>query len=378
MTSKERILAASRGGDVDYVPCAPFMYAQDWPQRLGKRWQFPFGPSIQEQLEYLVNGLGLDQVVPVGSDYYPEPDVSSKVWIEGDIVHKVYTTRSGDLHSAVSVGDNWPHGYDIPLFSDYSPAHSVEPWIKSHEDVERLRHIIRPPSSSEQIEQLRLSFLYASQLAARHSLAVCLDFGMGLTGALQMFGPAALCIAAAEQPDLVDAYLELDHHYTMKSYEIALDLGVDMVRRNGFYESADWYSPAMLEKFLARRLREEIALVREAGKVIGYTLMTGVMPMLDYLAALDFDCIFCLDVFLGRADAREVRRRLGEDMSFWTGPSDTIHMPWERPDEVRKAVRHVFETFGKRGLVITPCASAKAVFPWENVLAMIDEWKKLR
>ena len=69
---------------------------------------------------------------------------------------------------------------------------------------------------------------------------------------------------------------------------------------------------------------------------------------------------------------------MGATTSFWTGPSDTVHMPYERTETVRKAVRHVFEVFGKTGLILTPCSSAKATFPWENILAMIDEWKRLR
>jgi len=117
---------------------------------------------------------------------------------------------------------------------------------------------------------------------------------------------------------------------------------------------------------------------RPLGRGGGQTLLTGVMPMLDYLARLDFDCIMCLGVFMKGADAVKIKQKLGDRKSFWTGPSDTIHMPWNKTNEVRKAVRYVFEVFGKRGLLITPCSSSKAVFPWENVLAMIDEWKKLR
>jgi hypothetical protein len=151
-----------------------------------------------------------------------------------------------------------------------------------------------------------------------------------------------------------------------------------MVRRNGFYETCDLYSPAMLQKFLGARLQEEIRLVHQAGKPIGYTILSGLMPILDYLAALEFDSLICPDVFLRGTDAVQLKGRLGDRMSFWTGPSDTIHLPRECPGEVRKAVRYVFDVFGKTGLLITPCSSSKAVFPWANILAMIEEWKALR
>ncbi len=86
----------------------------------------------------------------------------------------------------------------------------------------------------------------------------------------------------------------------------------------------------------------------------------------------------CPDIFLREADGLSLFETMGKITSFWTGPSDTIHMPYERPEEVRKAVRRVFEVFGKTGLIITPCSSSKAVFPWVNVLAMVDEWRKMR
>jgi len=77
-------------------------------------------------------------------------------------------------------------------------------------------------------------------------------------------------------------------------------------------------------------------------------------------------------------DTVKINAALGAKKSFWTGPSDTLHMPWDKPEEVRQAVRYVFNVFGKTGLIITPCSSSKAVFPWSNVVAMIDEWKALR
>jgi hypothetical protein len=378
MTSRERVLAALSRRPVDYVPCAPFFNFQDWPQRVGKRWQYPFGPSVPEMLDHVVGVLGLDQVVTVGWGCFPGPGVSSEAWTESGLLHKRIATPSGALHAAVRLDDNWPHGFDIPFFSDYNPAHYVEPWVKSAADVECLRHILLPPRTRQDLNAVRFEVEQGRRLADKFGLATCFSFGLGLTGALNMFGPEQLCVLAAEQPELVDSYLALDHEWNLANYEIALDLGVDIVRRNGFYESCDFFSPRMLERFLAGRLRREVQLVHEAGKPIGYTLLSGFSPMLEYLSSLGFDCLVCPDVFLKDNGAFRLQEKLGDRMSFWTGPSDTVHMPWERPDRVRKAVRHVFEVFGKTGLLITPCSSSKAVFPWSNVLAMIDEWRTLR
>lgn len=42
------------------------------------------------------------------------------------------------------------------------------------------------------------------------------------------------------------------------------------------------------------------------------------------------------------------------------------------------AVREVFDVFGPTGLLLTACPSAHSIMPWENTLAMIDEWRRLR
>ena len=72
-----------------------------------------------------------------------------------------------------------------------------------------------------------------------------------------------------------------------------------------------------------------------------------------------------------------VAARLGGRKSFWTGPSNTFHM-YEKPSVVRQAVRDVFAAFGRTGLLITAASSAHPMMPWENTIAMIDEWRKLR
>ena len=377
MTSRERILAAVQRKPVDHVPCAPFMNPQSYVQRLGKLWQYPFGPSREEIIDYMVRVQGVDQVLDYAWGFYHTPGVSEEKWMDGDILHKNIHTPSGTLHAAVRITEGWPHGYDIPLIDDYLPAHCVEFWIKNEQDVACLRHIMQPPSTKNELAAIRFSHNEAKQLAKRYGIATCFAFGRGLTGAVSLFGPSEVCMAVLDQPGLVEEYLEIEHECTMKSYEIALDLGVDMVRRNGFYESCDLFNPTVLRELVHPRIAKEAKLVHEAGNLFTYTLFSAVMPMLEDIKKLDLDSLVCLDIFIKNEDGALISKVLSPRMSFWTGPSDTVHMPVDDPEAVRRAVRHVFDAFGKRGLIITPCASSKAVFPWGNVLAMIDEWKKL-
>jgi uroporphyrinogen-III decarboxylase len=378
MSSRERVLAAIRRQPVDYVPCAPLFNPLYAAQRRGRAWNFPWDPS-SDGVEYLVTVLGVD---PVIGDwwlgwFYPEDSVKSRVWQEGALLHKAYDTPSGVLHAAIAFNELWPFGQDIPFFHDFL-GHYVEPWLKSEPDLACLRHILLPPRTQEQVAQVRAAFRARKALADRFQLATTATVGSGLTSALWMFGAEGLGLLTLDDPGLVQAYLDLAHQWALPMIEILLDCGVDIIQRTGFYETCDYYSPAMLERFLGEALRQEIEIVHQAGRPYSYILYSGVMPMLDYLARLDFDCMSSLDIAFDNVDLLAVNAKLGDRRSFWTGPSNTFHMYATDPEVVRQAVRDVFAAFGRTGLIVTACSSAHPMMPWESTLAMVDEWKKLR
>jgi uroporphyrinogen-III decarboxylase len=378
MTSRERVLAAIRRQPVDYVPCSPLLNPLHELQRRGKPWNFPWDPSSDET-EYLVTVLGVDRVI--GRWWlgwiYPEEDVTSRVWQEGETLHKAYDTPSGVLHSAVVYNDLWPFGQDIPFFHDFL-GHYTEPWLKTEADLECLKHVLLPPRTQEQIDRVRAAFQATQAVADQFQLATLATVGSGLTSALWMFGAENLGLLVVDNPGLVQSYLDLEHRWTLQMMDVLLDCGVDIVQRTGFYETSNYYGPAMLERFLATMLREEVEMAHQAGRPFSYLLYSGIMPMLDYLATIDFDCVSSLDIAFDNVDLAKVNAKLGDRRSFWTGPSNTFHMYAKDPEVVRQAVRDVFTAFGKTGLIITACSSVHPMMPWENTLAMIDEWRKLR
>jgi len=73
-----------------------------------------------------------------------------------------------------------------------------------------------------------------------------------------------------------------------------------------------------------------------------------------------------------------VAAKLGDRHAFWGGVSGPIHIGEGTPEIARQAVRDAFDTFGRRGLVLNAVPSIRAHWPWENALAMFDEWRRLR
>ena len=83
------------------------------------------------------------------------------------------------------------------------------------------------------------------------------------------------------------------------------------------------------------------------------------------------------DSFFGNTEeiAKAIKQNLKQ--TLWIGPSSTYHL-WQGPQATRRAVRTVFSTFGKTGIILSPAVSAHCIMPWESTMAMIDEWKNMR
>ena len=382
MSSQERIIAAIRCEEVDYVPLSTFFSESQSVERKLREWQH--GEACGEHsLGYQVEELGIDPVVCLYISPGQHPEVTSRVWEEkvpGEpypILHKEIMTPAGPLTAAVRRTPDWPHGKDIPLQSDFCVSRFVKPWLQTMEDVERWAYLHLPPGDQE-IAAAQKQAERARTWAKRWGLAVMAPIGHGLTAAHLLFGVDSIYISM-DNPEIIDRFLEIEHQTTMRRLEIALDpaLGVDIVSRNGFYETTDFWSPQQLRRFLGKRLREEIELVHAAGRVCSYTVCTGIMPILDYLAELPFDAYSNIEPVLGDQDMKIVAQKLA-DKCIWGGVSAPVHIGKGTPQIVRKAVQEAFETFGKRGFILHAVPSIRQQWPWENVLAFIDEWKRLR
>jgi uroporphyrinogen-III decarboxylase len=393
MNPKERILAALTGEEVDYTPCAAVFWAGGNFWKPVQEINFDVDPKLnhindhidsrykwsglEEQIDIMINVLGVDPVLYVGVSFSDRSEnVEEKKWIEktGEhrILHKEFSTPAGILSAAVN-SEHWPLGDDIPFFTDWV-ASFTKYWVESLEDIEKLKYVLLPPDE-ETIKRDMEANKEIFSLAEKYQLPVCSYIGKGLTGLLQLMGTEKLCLASIEKPEIIESYLEYEHFSNMKRMEIAIDFGVDFLGRNGFYETCDFYSPAQLERFLKKHLEAEIDLAHSADKPIYYTLCTGIMPMLDYVNKLNFDCIFGIDPALDHNDLKKINESL-PGKTLWTGLSAPIHIGSNREETVREAVQSAMKNVDR--LILAACPSIRNYWNFENTLAMINEWKKLR
>ena len=49
--------------------------------------------------------------------------------------------------------DTWPHGEDIPFYSDFNVGHAVKPWIQTEADLACFKHVHRLSDSAAILDQ---------------------------------------------------------------------------------------------------------------------------------------------------------------------------------------------------------------------------------
>jgi len=380
MTHKERILAALGKEETDYSPCVVYYHTVSKIIQGNRQITAPWGIApIEEKIKYSVETLGISQIVDFNlCRRRIHKDVKEKVWTENNLLYKSYDTPAGTVRACVKSDLYWTHGKDIPLSTDWT-ANFQEAWIENEQDLECMKYLFIPwEPTSEEYVKLKEDFKKAKDFANKYQLPIAVAGGQGLTLGLQLFLPEKLCFKTVENPELVRAFLEMEHRCNMKTIEVAGDIGVDIIKRNGFYETSDFYSPKMLQEFVGDLISDEVQITHQGGMKMLYTAHTGVMPMLDYLSNLDIDCIFGIDIAFPGVNLDKIKDKLFGKKSLFIGPSSTHHLWNPDPKVTRNAVRKVYETLGKTGVILGPCVSMHNIMPWENLLVMIDEWKKLR
>jgi uroporphyrinogen-III decarboxylase len=372
MDSRERVLAAFRREEVDYLPCSIYFNAN---------LQLP-GYELRRAEERLRLGLdlGTDPVLDVGLSSAPGPEVTTRAWVEqGEppTLFKEFATPAGTLRHGVRLTAEWPHGEDIP-WNDFSAGHCLEPLVKTPADVEAFALVHRAPDRDD-LERAREGIERGKALARGKGVAVRALAGQGLATLMFVMGAEHMVTFAVDHPAAFRRLAEVDSLVNRARIRLLADAGVDLLKRFGGYEMTNFFSPKIYERTVLPLLAEEVGVAREVGLPIYYRVVSGSGPLLGSIANLGFDCVEGFEPVLDPGcPLAEVKAALAGTSCVWTGVSSPGHLGVEGDGAVREAVRAAVETFGRRGFILGVTNSIRAHWPWENTLAMIDEWKRLR
>jgi hypothetical protein len=376
LSSRERMLAALACREPDRVPCcfSAFM-------ALGKK--------CRSREEYVTRQqeMGLDVVVEFGElPVRHEPVVTNRQWREDPpggpypLLHSEYDTPAGKLLRTVSKSEDWEHGDTVPFLSDFIIARGVKHLITPDDSLEALRYLLAPPTDEE-------AQAYAKRAAAARALAderkLATMAGVAMHGdfACWLSGIQGLMLMCMDQPEFVREYFAIVEDWNRKRMAVVLAEKPDVFIRRGWYESADFWSPALYREFQLPALRRDAEQVHAAGSKLGYIVSCSSMPLLDLFMEAGVDVLLGIDPAQDRMlDMPLMKRKTQGRMALWGGVCGYLTVECGTPEDIRSEVREAVKVLAPGGgFILAPVTNVRADTEqaWRNVEAMIAEWKRL-
>jgi hypothetical protein len=360
--------------DVDYLPCS--IYFNSNLQMGGYDCS-----QLQDRVALSLD-LGVDPFVPVGLGLSMHPDVEISNWVEevpGEdypILWQAWDTPGGRLTQGIRKGLACEHWTRIH-WRDESASALYKPLIEEHDEIELFRYLVQPMTEQDYaawIKGQQASF----DLARAYGLPVVATYGQGLAKLLFTLGAERSVFLAVDDSDGFEQLAEVIHQCEMRNIELAAEAGVDILKRFGGYEMCNFYSPEIFQRVCLPRLRAEVAYAHAHDLLIFYRVVTGMEPLLEQIAGVGFDCIEGGEPHLSRCSLERWHEAFAGKASSWTGISTPVLLGGSDPQTVRREVRHCVDVFGKAGYILGVTNSIRQHFPWENTLAMVDEWQQIR
>lgn len=383
LTSRERMLLTMEHKPVDHLPCC-FMIFSALRSRCSDDLDF-----VRRQLD-----LGLDARVLLPNlplRFRPDVEISCRrlpAEVPGRfLLEKTYRTSTGRLNSVVDLTADWPHGDDIPIFSDFVAVRSRKFLVETDADLEAFQTLLALPSD-EDVRQFREVAAEYKRFAAEHGLLVSAGYRGGLAGdggTMGMDSLMWLCgienavIASRDRPDFVRGVAEVVRRWNLARTRVYLDTGIDLLVRRGWYEGTDFWSPKLYERFMAGDITEEINLVHQAGARFGYILTSGMALLLDQIRAMAPDVVIGVDPTQGKGtEAALFKRELAGSVALWGGLSGFVDVERGTPEDVARVTNRALDVWSPGGgFILSPVDNVRdqSEQTWKNVETFIDTWK---
>ncbi|MEA3402144.1 MAG: uroporphyrinogen decarboxylase family protein [Armatimonadota bacterium] len=369
MTSAERVRAAFRLEEPDRVPIL-FRGTDPWAHH----WS-----SQVERAQFLLE-RGADARLRLGVPAPMHPEVTTKLWREEaqpcPILHKLYRTPAGDLHTAVQITPDWQVA-DIPLYSDHAWPRGVQYLVKTEADLEGLGYVLDDPRNTD------LSSFFESAAAVRRSaqeLGVIVEGSMRPAPlyAMGFIGGERCLMAVRDEPELIQATLEVVQPWCRAALELLLDAGVDVTYRSNCYETVDLFAPTDIRELFMPLLEEDARICRQAGVPLHGFAQTGIMPLLEDWADAGVSIISSLDpVGPNAMNLQETKRRVGDRCCLMGGVDNRGPFIEGTPEEMEQTVIETLRVMAPGGgYILSP---AGMIFPEgrpENLQAFLDAGRR--
>jgi hypothetical protein len=389
MSSRQRMMQAFNHSEVDHVP----LLVRWW----GRRYFSNKNDSWRDQFERVLKTtkLGLDDAVQFEPPRMLSPEVTVRVHRENrpgeryPLLFKEYHTPKGVLSQVACQTDDWPHGNDIPILTDFlvPRSRSKKYLIETPGDIEALSALFAEPSEKllrqprEQADKAR-SFAEKNEVLLESGT----DYlGSWLDGSGLFLGDALGWLCGLEnamrlayrEPQLLHRLLDTILEWNLRHIRLISELGgSDMIVHRAWYET--FWSPRLYRTFFVPRIRKEIEYVHQIGSKFCYIMTSGIMPLLEPLAEMGIDVLYGIDPVQGGANLGQIKQQTGDRVCIWGGMNSAVTLSSGSRQDVEMAVKGAIENLAPRGgFVLAPIDQLFEDTRWENVLTLIETWHKL-
>lgn len=393
MTSRERMLAALTRQGPDHVPFSPYL-AQ------GPLWKEPFLWRGQLERAERMLEMGLDPTIDIWfPDPLPHPDVQIRTWRDTSgpepLLTKEYHTPAGVLRQTVRETEDWcssghaawipttfgmelPTHFNLDLFHDWNISRRTEPWVKGPEDLAKLRYLIRVPEGYV-LDEWRMDAERAMEFARNHDLLTVARRTIVGDAFLWFCDTPWFLLQLYDDPEFVREFLSIFQQWSLDLTDLALDVGVDVVQRRGWYEIPTYWGRTHFGEFIAPLTEEETERVHAAGRLHCYLLPEGHGVCAPILKDMRADVLLGVDPrMLHEGDLDSLFSQLGDTKSFWGGVNAEVTLESEDPARIKEEVRTAVRALGGNGGGLILGAFLFEQITEESISIMIEAWRKHR
>jgi hypothetical protein len=357
--------------------------------RFDVRYPFSFRNQIKKAQEML--RLGLDDTIrlepPLGwaEEYVVEGVRNIKTRVRAYIsedkkeyIEKIYVTPAGELKTVVQKTGDWPHGDNVPVFSDFSVSRAKEFLVKSYDDLKKLKHLLGEPATGE-YRQFRKE---AAELRkAAQKLGVVLEGGRTSLGdsLLWLLGLQNTIYGTFDRPDFIMELLDMLYEWEEKRLSMIIEEGIELLFHSAWYEITDFWSPELYRKILKPRLAKLVKFTRQAGVKFAYIITKSYDVLADDFLDLGFDCLYGADPLRGKAGLQFLKERFKGKICLWGGINSAVTLGRGSREEIEGAVTDAIRLLAPGGgFVLFPVDNIlPEANPWDNIQIMMNRWKEI-
>lgn len=190
------------------------------------------------------------------------------------------------------------------------------------------------------------------------------------------------CMDFYEHPDevkkliraLCDYHLEAIHNYGRLGFD-AIATSDDLGGQN-----STLFSKEIFDEFFKPMYKEMFSCAHSYGMHMWMHSCGHIMPLLDDLIGVGLDVIHPIQhsthpAGVSANDIQEMVRRFKGKVTFWAGIDVQYLMPLGTPEDVRRGVRELIDTFSDSngGMIIAAGNGIMPETPFENIEAFYDE-----